>query len=138
MTLRRSKAVIIKDASNALAEIKGDNNLTFYQQQFLEYMLSLEDLPNTITELITNGDVTKQSFYSWAKELHFMTAFSKVCDCKDALVRPWVDKSNQEQAIKGNIGAQRTYYLRRGLLGQGNAPLAAVQINFGTEDKVAW
>jgi hypothetical protein len=106
------------------------------QINFLTYMLQIDKLPPNITELAREAQIDKSTFYKWIRELGFIEAFNKVCDVKDALVRPWVDASNHEQALAGNIGAQRTYYMRRGLLNQGNSTTQAVQVNIGDVSKV--
>jgi len=131
---RDSKAIIVKDAEQVVEAIQDNSGLTANQKHFLEYMLSLEELPNTIKELVTKGNTTSQSFYQWVKELAFLEAFNRVCDVVDALDRPWIDKANREKAKAGDIGAQRTYYLRRGLLGGNNQPQTAIQVNFGALD----
>jgi hypothetical protein len=64
-----------------------------------------------------------------------LEAFNRVCDVVDALQRPWIDKANHKAAKEGNIGAQRTYYLRRGLLGGTNQINTQVNIDFSNLDK---
>jgi hypothetical protein len=68
------------------------------------------------------------------KELSFLEAFNRVCDVIDSLDRPWIDAANRRAAKDGNIAAQRTYYLRRGLLGTNNQVNTQVNIDFSSLD----
>jgi hypothetical protein len=57
-----------------------------------------------------------------------------VCDVIDVIDRPWIDAANRKAARDGNIAAQRTYYLRRGLLGSTNQVNTQVNIDFSSLD----
>jgi len=130
--LRPAVALATPDA--IVAELKQNEQLTVNQVTFLQHMLELPELPNTIRELCKTTNISFQAFYGWVKEVAFLQAYNQVCDVVDALDRPWIDAANRKAARNGNIAAQRTYYLRRGLLGTNNQVNTQVNIDFSSLD----
>jgi hypothetical protein len=118
--LRSCKVVKVTEPTEILDQIKANTGLTSNQIEFLEYMVSLETMPNTIQELVSGSGISRPAFYTWLKELEFIEAYNRVCDLIDCIDRPLIDKANRNEAKKGNMLAQRLYYQRRGLLQTGN------------------
>ena len=117
-----------------LAAINQDSALTITQINFLSHMLQLDNLPNTIRELCASAGIDHSTYYMWMRQLQFTDAFNRVCDVIDVIDRPWIDAANRKAARDGNIAAQRTYYLRRGLLGSTNQVNTQVNIDFSSLD----